>query len=423
MDLHSTPVVLTAAAVATMAGSGDPRDVVTAREGADYGLIRGAAVVVEGTRVAWVGPADLVPDRYRGARSEPLGDRLITPGLVECSTHLLFAGDRRGDFAARAAGQRREDPGPGGIGVTAAATAAATDEELLQAGLNRAWWFIRQGVTTLEVKTGYGLTPESELRLLRIAGRLRDALPIRVQLTLLAGHTYPADVDPDDYIMDICDNLLPAAIAQGNVDYVEVYCEETAGISMEHASTILETVYRRKVPTRVSADHLSDSAGGALAPAFYSKVASHLNFTDDIAVKAMGRAGTTAVLLPASALEAGAAEQRPPIDLLRDSLVPLAISTGFNPGTAPLADLRTAAHLGCILFGLTLPEAIRGITSVAAHALALDDGAGTIVAGGPADFAIWDVDHPEELVYWVGAPTCYQAWSAGKPVHRDGGVR
>lgn len=411
MDRDDAPVVLAGAVVATM--DGDP----VGSTGDPYGLIHDGIVVVDGGRVSWVGPGDEMPAYYENARRQPLDGRLITPGLVECSTHLLFAGDRCDDFAARVSGRQSEDLLTEGIFRTAEQTAATSDDELLRVTLARANWYVRQGVTTLEVKTGYGLTPDAELRLLEIAARLRDALPIRVRISLLAGHTYPADVDHDDYVMDVCDNLLPRAIEQGILDYVEVYCDEAVGMSMEDASTILETVYRRKIPTRVSADHLSDSAGGALAPAFYAKVASHLNFTDDVAVKAMGRAGTTAVLLPGSALELGPAEHRPPIDLLRENQVPLAVSTGLNPGSSLLVDLRAAAHFACVLFGLTVPEAVHGITSNGARALALHDGTGVIVAGGPADFAIWDLERPEQLAYWAGAPTCHQVWSSGRPVH------
>jgi imidazolonepropionase len=415
MSTAKSAVALVGATVATMArppSAGPP--------GGDYGLIRDAAVVLENEHVAWLGPRSELPDKWRHAERRDAGGALITPGLVECHTHLLFAGDRRGEFAARAAGGNHVRDG---ILATAAATRAASDEALLQAAIRHAWWFIRQGVTTLEVKTGYGLDIDSELRLLRIAGRLRDLLPVQVRVTLLAGHTYPPDTDPEDYIMSVCDELLPAATEQGLFDHVEVYCEETAGISMEDASTILETVYRKKLPTRVSADHLSDSAGGALAPGFYSKAAIHLDYTDDVAVEAMARAGTTAVLVPASALELGPPGHRPPVPLLRDKQVPMAVSTGFDPGTAPFADLRAAAHLACVGYGLTPAEAAGGITSVAARALALGDGTGKLVPGGPADLVIWDAEHPEDLVYWLGAPLVQEVWAAGQPVQAPGQAR
>lgn len=403
MSPPSQSGVIVDAAVATLRPGDGP-----------YGLIADGAVVVDGGRVAWIGRRADLPGEWGSVQPWSAEGRLVTPGLVECHSHLLFGGDRRDEFAARTTGATYEAQATAGGGVLAsvAATVAASDDELLAAAQRRAWWLIGQGVTTLEVKTGYGLDTAGELRLLGIADRLRASLPIQVHITLLAGHVYPPDVDREDYVMAICDELFPAAVDQGIFEFVEVYCEETVGITMEDASTILETVYRKKVPTRVSADHLSDSAGGALAPAFYAKVAAHVNFTDDVAVKAMGKAGTTAVLLPGSTLELGL-EHRPPIGLLRDNHVPLAVSTGCNPGTSPVANLTTAAHLACVLFGLTPPEAFHGITTSAARALALDDGTGILQAGGRADLAVWDAEHPEELVYWLGAPLCHAVWSGG----------
>ncbi len=408
MPLAPRSRVIVDATIATLSPGGEP-----------YGLMADGAIAIDGDRVAWIGPRVELPGEWQSVESWSAEGRLVTPGLVECHSHLLFGGDRRDEFAARAAGASYQAQAASGGGVLASveATRAASDEELLAAAQRRAWWLIRGGVTTLEVKTGYGLDTAGELRLLAIADRLRASLPIRVRITLLAGHVYPPGVEHEDYVMAVCNDLFPAAVEQGIFDFVEVYCEETVGISMEHASTILETAYRKKFPTRVSADHLSDSAGGALAPAFYSKIAAHLNFTDDVAVKAMGKAGTTAVLLPGSALELGLTGHRPPIGLLRENDVPMAVSTGCNPGTSPLANLTAAAHLGCVLFGLTPAEAFGGITTSAARALALDDGTGTLTAGSPADIAVWDAEHPEELVYWLGAPLCHALWSAGALVY------
>lgn len=407
--------VIVDAEVATMAGVDR---IPLQRDDAAYGLIHDAAIAVANGTVAWVGPRGDLPPEWRSAEPYSAGGRLVTPGLVECHAHLIFTGDRRDEFAARCGTRGGTAVGDDGSGIraTAEATARCGDEELLDAALRRAWWFIRHGVTSLEIKAGFGLEPDEQLRQLALARRLRDALPVTTRVTLLAGHTYPAGTeDTEEYILRVCDELLPAAIEQGGFDFVEVYCEEEAGLSMEDASNILETVYRRKIPTRVSADHLSDSAGGALAPAFYSKTAAYLNFTDDIAVKAMGNAGTIAVLVPGSALELH--QQAPPVDLLRQNRVPIAISTGFEPGTSPIPDLRVAAHLGCALFGLTLPEVLHGITSVAGRAIAVDgEAAGRLVAEGPADLSFWDAEHPEEIVYWASAATCHEVWSGGRRV-------
>lgn len=415
MSDANSPVAIVDATVAAM-----PADAATldGQGGETYGLVRDAALVVANGRVAWLGQRRDLPASWRHAEPYSAEGRLVTPGLIECHSQLLFSGDGSLEQAAPAScpGDSKAAAHGNGIRATATATRAASDEDILAAAARRAWWFIRQGVTTLEVKTGYGLDPGSELRLLRLAGQLRAVLPIRVSITLLAGHTYPAGGEREEYILQVCDTLLPAAIEQGGFDFIEVYCEDEAGICLEDASTILETVYRKKIPTRVSADQFSDSAGGGLAPAFYSAAVAHLDFTDEVAVTAMGKAGTTAILTPVASLELGLEGHLPPVGLLRESDVHMAVSTGCHPRTAPLADVRVAAHLACTLFGLSLPEAMHGITTVAARALSLDDGAGTLVPGGRADLAIWDAAHPEELIYWLGAPICREVWSSGSSI-------
>jgi imidazolonepropionase len=411
MTSATESVVLVDATVATM---NDATDLTHRRDDAVYGLVRDAALVMSAGRIVWLGERAYLPTEYRDADCSSLGGRLVTPGLVECHAQVMFADTGRVEH-------HRVAELDGAVHTIAEHTRNSSDEELLAAARRHAWWFIRQGVTTLELKTGYGLDSDGELRLLRLAAALRAELPIRTRTTLLAGHVYPPGVDHEDYVIRICDELLPAAIDQGGFDSVEVYCEETAGITMEDASTILETVYRRKIPTRVAADQLSDSAGGALAPAFYAKLAAHLNFTDDIAVKAMGNAGTVAVLVPAASLELGEAAPLPPISMLREHHVPLAVATGSNPVDAPLSDPRAAAHLGCVLYGLSAAESLHGITSVAARALGVEDSAGVLGPGRPADLVVWDAQHPEDLVRWLGAPICRQVWAAGVPVDLGGG--
>ncbi|WP_103380823.1 imidazolonepropionase [Pseudonocardia dioxanivorans] len=384
----------------------------------------GQAVVLADGTVAWTGPRSALPERWAGARSWSAEGRLVTAGLVDCHTHVLFGGDRRGEFAERASGRAtyvEQLAGPdSGVRATAAATAEETDDELIAAASRRAGWLIRSGVTTLEVKTGYGVDPEAELRLLRLAHRLRAELPIRVRITLLAGHVYPADVDRDDYeqttdwVSRICDELVPAAREVG-VDAVEVYLDEEGGLTLDDASTILEVAYKTKTATRLQTDHLSDSAGAALAPAFNAKAAAHLNFPDEVAVKAMAAGGTTAVLLPGSLLELGMAE-RPPVDLLRSAGIPIAVATGLNPGSSPIASLPLAAHLAVVTLGLTPAEAFAAVTVNAARALGLTDGTGTLAAGAPADVVVWDATHPDEIVYWAAAPLVRASWSSGELV-------
>jgi len=337
----------------------------------------GHTVVVADGAIAWAGPDERLPGEWAGAEPVDAAGRVVTPGLVECHAGLLYAGTARDRPAL------------------VEETAATADDDLLALALARAREIVAAGVTTLEVKTGYGVTPDGETRLLRVAGRLAEALPVDVRVTLLAAAGYPAGLDDDEreeFVIGVCDELLPAAAEVGGYDAVEVYCDDEDGLSMEDASTILETVYRRKVPTRVAADRLSDSAGGALAPAFYAKAAIHLDFTDDIAVKAMGTAGTTAVLVP----RGDGSGQHPPVRLLREHGVPIAVSGGPGPDGS-LPPLRAAA-LAVRDLGLTHQEALAGVTRHAARALALADGRGTLAVGAPADLAMWPAASVTELV-------------------------
>ncbi|CCB65490.1 imidazolonepropionase [Hyphomicrobium sp. MC1] len=382
-----------------------------------YGFLRdGAAVVGEG-KIIWLGSKDELPSNLRHLPTWSAGGRLITPGLVECHTHLIFSGDRRTEFAELASGRNYSDLVWEGHGIfaTVEATRAASEDELYSSALRRLRWFVSGGVTTIETKSGYGLDVDNELKMLRVARRLDEAGLARVKATLLAGHVYPSQIEPEDFIELICSELIPQAHAGKLCDFVEAYCEETIGFSLDDASTLLEAAYKRKIPTRISADHLSDSAGAALAPAFYAKAAAHLNYTDDVAIEALASARTTAILLPIAHLELGA-KQRPPVDKLREAGVPIAISTGCNPGTAPTTNLLTAAHLSCALFGLSPLEAIQGITVGAAKALGLSGVVGELTPGANADFAIWDAEHPEDLIYWMGAPLCCSTWLSGSPV-------
>jgi imidazolonepropionase len=382
-----------------------------------------ALVLADGV-IAWRGDAADLPAEYAGAPRWSAQGRLVTPGLVDCHTHLLFGGDRRDEFAARAAGRanyREQLIGDdAGVRATVAATTAASDDELLEAARTRARWLMRGGVSTLEVKTGYGIEPEAELRLLRLCHRLRDDLPVHVRITLLAGHVYPAGVDRDDdeqtaeWIQRLCEELLPAARETG-VDAVEVFLDDEGGYSLDDASTLLEVAYKTKTPTRLHTDLLSDSAGASLAPAFYAKAAAHLNFPDEAAISSMAKAGTTAVVVPGPLLELGE-PHRPDVELFRSAGVPVAVATGLNPGSSPVASLPLAAHLAVALAGLSPGEAFEGVTVHAARALGLQDGTGTLDVGAPADLAVWDAGHPDEIVYWAGAPLLHALWIGGRQV-------
>jgi imidazolonepropionase len=382
-----------------------------------YGFLRDGAAVIGDGKIIWLGPKDDIPSNLRHLPTWSAGGRLITPGLVECHTHMIFAGDRKTEFSELVLGRNYSDLVWEGHGIfaTVEATRAASEDDLYSSALRRLRWFVAGGVTTLETKSGYGLDVESELKMLRVARRLDQAGIARVKATLLAGHVYPSQIEPEAFIELICSELIPQAHAGKLCDFVEAYCEETIGFSLDDASTILEAAYKKKIPTRIAADHLSDSAGAALAPAFYAKSAAHLNYTDDVAIEALASARTTAVLLPIAHLELGA-KQRPPVEKMREAGVSIAVSTGCNPGTAPTTSLLSAAHLSCAAFGLSPLEAIQGITVSAARALGLSGVVGELTPGADADLAIWDADHPEDLIYWLGAPVCHSTWLAGRQV-------
>lgn len=392
---------------------------VTMRECEDddegYGILRNGAAVVADGKIAWLGRKADLPADFAKLPSWSADGRLITPGLVECHSHLIFAGDRIQEFAQLAEGKDYSSLVWDGHGIfsTVKATRDASEDSLYRSALRRIGWFASQGVTTIEVKSGYGLDVETELKMLRVGRRLGQSGVARVLTTLLAGHVYPPDVDQEAFIERVCMELIPQAHKAALCDFVEVYCEESIGFSLDDASTILEAAYKRKIPTRMMADHLTDSAGAALAPAFYAKAAAHLNYTDEAAVEALSSTRTTAILLPIPHLELGA-KQRPPIEKLRECNVSIAISTGANPGTSPAASLLAAAHFSCAAFGLSPLEALRGITVCAARALDLAGTVGEISPGADADFAVWDAERPEELIYWLGAPLCHATWRAGR---------
>lgn len=374
-----------------------------------FAVTRDAAIALRDGRIAWFGRSRDIPEEFADATRSNLGSRLITPGLIECHTHLVHAGDRNDERQERKRGDTtyEEQLARGGaIHATVRDTRAATEDELFQSAMKRARAFAAQGVTTLEIKSGYGLDVITELMMLRVATRIGADLELDVIRTLLAGHTYPLDGDREAFVEFVCQSLLPAAREAGLMDCVEVCCDDSVGLDLDDASTILETAYRWKIPTRMQADFLADSAGSALAPAFYAKAAAHLLNTDALAIKALAASHTAAVLLPIAAYELGL-EARPPIEELREERVPMAVSSGYNPGTAPVPDLLAAARLAIELFGLTQEEAFIGITRSAASALDLNEGQGDIRVGGLADFAIWNATSPRDILSDCGDALCW----------------
>jgi imidazolonepropionase len=362
----------------------------------------GGAIGVAGERIAWAGPASGVPEAAEQTWSA--GGRLVTPGLVDCHTHLVFGGDRSGEWEQRLAGAGYEAiaASGGGIAATVRATRSAGDDELLDGAVARAAALAARGVTTVEVKSGYGLDLDTELRILRVARRIPDRVPVDVVTTFLGAHVVPPELegDADRYLDRVVDEVLPAVAAEGLADAVDAFCERMA-FSAGQLDRLLAAATRLGLPVKLHADQLSDGGGAALAARHGALSADHLEHTSPAGVAALAAAGTVAVLLPGAAYVLRD-EAVPPVEALRAAGVPMAVATDCNPGTAPLVSLPLALHLACTRFGLTVAEAIAGATVHAARALGRAGEIGTIAAGALADLVVWDAEHTAQIVYWMG---------------------
>jgi imidazolonepropionase len=379
--------------------------IATMRAGAtDYGVIEDGAIAIANGRIAWIGPQSALPDNA-AASTRSLDGHWVTPALIDCHTHLVFAGDRSGEFEERLRGASYEDiaRAGGGIMSTVRATREASADALYAAALPRVQALAAEGVGTIEIKSGYGLNIESELKMLAVARRLGEATDVSVRTTLLAAHTVPPEYrdDADAYIDLICTELLPEVAAGSLADAVDAYCESIA-FSQEQVARLFECAAALKLPVKLHADQLSDGGGAALAARFSALSADHLEYTSAAGVKAMAEAGSVAVLLPGAFLTLGET-QLPPLDALREKNVSIAIASDCNPGTSPICSLRIAMMLATRLFKLTPEECLAGTTRAAAAALGLDD-RGTLEIGKRADLAIWNISHPRELAYWIGTP-------------------
>jgi imidazolonepropionase len=382
----------------------------------------GRAIAISGDRIAWVGDERVLPPEADGASVLDAGGRLVTPGLIDCHTHLVFGGDRADEWEQRLAGAGYEAiaAAGGGIRATVAATRTATDDELLDAAARRATLLAAGGVTTIEVKSGYGLDLETELRTLRAARRIPERVPqVDVTTTFLGAHTVPPEFegDVDGYIDLVCDEMLPAVAAEGLADAVDAFCERIA-FDAGQVGRVLATARRLGLAVKLHADQLSDSGGAALAARYGALSADHLEHAPPEGIAALAAAGTAAVLLPGAAYVLRD-EARPPVAALRAAGVPMAVATDCNPGTSPLVSLLTAMHLACTCFGLTVAEAVAGVTVHAARALGLAGEAGALVPGARADLVVWDVDRPAQLVYWIGASPVHAVVKRGALL--DGG--
>ena len=372
-------------------------------EGPGLGLVRRGAVAAEGGRIAWVGAVEDLPREAEGAERIDLEGRLVTPGLIDCHTHLVHGGNRAHEFELRLEGASYEEiaRAGGGIASTVRATREAGEDELVRQSLPRLDALLAEGVTTVEIKSGYGLDGPSEARILRAARRLAHDRPVSVVTTFLGAHAMPPGRnDTAAYIDEVCKAQLPAIAAEGLADAVDAFCEGIA-FSVEETRRVFEAARAHGLPVRLHAEQLSRLGGAQLAAEFGALSADHLEYAEDEDAAAIARSGTAAVLLP-GAFYCLRETRLPPIESFRRHGVPMAVATDCNPGTSPLTSLLLAANMACVLFRLTVEEALAGVTRHAARALGRLAEIGTLAPGKHCDLAIWDVERPAELVYRVG---------------------
>jgi imidazolonepropionase len=393
----------------------------TMREAAiPYGAIEDGAIAARDGRIAWMGArAELPADAASQAREiRKLGRAWITPGLVDCHTHLVFGGDRAREFEMRLEGKSYEEiaRAGGGIVSTVAATRATSKEQLIESAARRLAGLTGEGVTTVEIKSGYGLDLENELKQLQAAAELAEICAVRVRRTFLALHALPDEFKDDRaaYVELVANTMIPAIAAAGAADAVDAFCD-TIGFTAEETDYVFAAARANGLDVKLHAEQLSNQHGAALAARHQALSADHLEYLDEAGIAAMAKSGTVAVLLP-GAFYFLRETQLPPIAAMRKAGVRMALASDCNPGTSPMTSPLAALNMACTLFRLTPEEALAGVTREAARALGLDDEIGTLELGKAADLAIWDVQHPAELSYWLGAPLLRERVLAGRVV-------
>lgn len=398
----SAPLLITNARVATMAPD------------SSYGLIDDAAVLVDKGIIAWTGPASAAP---RAPRTLDAEGRLLTPGLVDCHTHLVFGGNRAGEFEQRLNGVPYAEIARAGGGIlsTVRATRGTSQEGLMASALVRLDCLLREGVTTVEIKSGYGLDLETELRMLRVARALAGERPVDVVTSFLGAHALPPEFRNDrrGYVTLLCEEVLPAVAKARLADAVDAFCE-TIAFDVEETETVFKKASALDLPVKLHAEQLSNMGGAKLAARYGALSCDHIEYVDEEGVAAMAKAGTSAVLLP-GAFYYLREKQAPPIALLRRYGMPVAIATDLNPGSSPVHSLLSTMNMACVLFGLTPEEALRGVTVNAARALGLAD-RGTIAAGKKADLVLWNVEAPGHLAYPLGLNPLHCAFKDGQEI-------
>lgn len=380
--------LLTDITIATMAGEG-------------YGLINNGAIAVEDGLIAWVGPLAACPASFKNAERTGFEGRVVTPALIDCHTHIVHGGHRAREFEMRLEGANYEEVARAGGGIvsTVSATRDTSEQDLLVAAKKRAENLIAEGVCVIEVKSGYGLNMETELKMLRVARALGETLPVLIVTSFLGAHAVPQGMEADSYVDDICIPTLKAAHAEGLVDAVDGFCEGIA-FSPDQIERVFKAAQSLGLPVKLHAEQLSHLGGTALAAKYGALSADHVEYATEADAAALAGSGSVAVLLP-GAFYTLHEKQKPPVQAFRDHHVPMAVATDWNPGSSPMGSLLLAMNMACTLFGLTPAEALAGTTRNAARALGLTD-CGQIAPGMRADLAIWDVEEPAELAYRMG---------------------
>lgn len=376
---------------------------MSAENTAPYGLVRDAAIVIQEGRISWVGPAERCPSVFSKSTFTDFGDRLVTPSFVDCHTHIVSGGNRAQEFEMRLNGASYEEVARAGGGIvsTVSATREASFDALVSDALPRIDAMIAEGTSLVEVKSGYGLDVETELKMLRAAKRLAELRSIRIVTTFLGAHAVPPEFasEPDRYIDEVCIPALRAAHSEGVIDAVDGFCEGIA-FQPEQIARVFDVAAKLGLPVKLHAEQLSNLGGAELAASYGAMSADHIEYLDEAGVKAMTKAKTTAVILP-GAFYTLRGTHKPPIDLLRKHSVPMAIATDCNPGSSPISSLLLSMNMGCTLFRMTPEEVLAGVTKNAAAALRISD-TGVIEAGKRADLSIWNVQAPAELSYRIG---------------------
>lgn len=385
---------------------------------ASMGRIAAGALLTRGARIEWVGPERELPGQYRPEESHDLGGAWVTPGLIDCHTHLVFAGSRAAEYAERLRGRSYQEIARAGGGILSSMRAlrAASEQQLFDESLPRLEALSTEGVTAVEIKSGYGLTLADEAKMLRVARSLAHAVPVTIRTTLLAAHALPPEYAgrPDVYIDEVAGTWLPRLHDEGLVDAVDIFCENV-GFSLKQAGRLFDAAARLGVPMKMHAEQLSNVGGSLLAASRGALSSDHLEYATAVEAQALAAAGTVPVLLPV-AFFCLAEERKPPVAALRAAGAGMAIATDCNPGSAPGSSLLLAMSMATRLFGLTCEEALAGVTRHAARALGMQDERGVLAAGKAADFVVWNIGELEELGYWSGFNPCSSVVKGGRRV-------